>query len=138
MAHVTEDGQGKLAKATAALMRMQAHSLSSQAELLASMAEKLREQADRIEHGGELPDLRVVEETEEEAARELPRMESDDGVAARGVDWPDWAQAFLLNFHPNYKTDPHFAQAWNEVAAGHAPTVALGNAVVQRVRELDL
>lgn len=130
------DESGKrIATTAAALMRMHAHSLSGQAQLLAEMSENLREQADRVEHGGDIPNLRVVDDGEKAEERRLPEITGSSSTESDS--WPVWARDFLGSFHANYRTSRHFRAAWNEIVAGEAPSVQLANLLAERVRELE-
>lgn len=130
--------EGKaLAVTAAAILRMNAHTLSSQADLLQEMADRLVEQADRVEHGGELPNLRVVEDAPEKLA-ELPRIEGEQHAwtLAGGGDLPGPVVDFIGSLHVVYTSSRHFVALWNDVAAGNPASVQTGLRLTEAVREM--
>ena len=138
-------------EALAALIRMEAHSLDSQADVLRSMADAMRERADAFEHGGALPNLRIVEDREEELET-LPRLRlaTEDEtsfvfygphfthpvsfVTSAGAALPERVQRFLEQFHANYLVWEGFTKAYNDVAAGRPASVQVA---VQLTAELN-
>jgi hypothetical protein len=128
--------------AAAALMRGQAHSMDSQGRFLIEMAEKLRREADRVEHGGEVPDLRVVEEADVDGW--LPEIAAARGggyervLAADGQVNDEELAKFLDQFHARWKSSPMFAAAFNNVAAGAQPSFDLARVVIDEITTLEL
>lgn len=127
-----------LDKTAAALLRMQAHTLAVQGELLLEMSETLRGQADRVEHGGELPDLHVVEEPVE-ADRVLPRLKwvTLDTFEAEGGATERWVAEFLERFHRRWLAQREFVAVFNRVAAGKAPSGDTAQLVVAELAGID-
>jgi hypothetical protein len=123
------------ASTSASLMRMQAHSLTSIADTMYATADALREQADRVEHGGELPDLRVVEEPEGEVLPRI-RMSGEALVTESGEALPDSAARFLATLNAVYTRHGRFVEMWNLVAAGQPASVDAGLRLTAAIREL--
>src|SRR3982751_4698278 len=128
-------------KSAAGLMRLQAHSMDSHGRFLIEMAEKLRREADRVAHGGDMPDLRVVEEDDVDGW--LPKIAATgDGTYGRvlkadGQVTDEELTKFLDGFHERWRSSPVFAAAFNNIAAGAQPSFHLAQAVTEEITALE-
>lgn len=133
---------GDVQKAAAAILRMQAHTLDSQGRLMIEMSEKLREEADRVEHGGELPDLHVIEEPETDVVlptirRMGPNTYEATGAAPRTAAQLAAMKSFLGEFHDRWLMSPNFVHVFNAHGAGEKPSSELAVQLVRHVQEMD-